>query len=181
MIEDISKRMENVMNWLNGQLGGLRTGTASSSMVENIKIVAYGNKMTLKSVASISVPDRSTILIEPWDHSLTKGIEKAIGSSTLGIMPAVDGNLLKIRIPELTGSRRDELAKVARDLAEKAKVRIRQIRREINTGIKKDQDESLITEDESEKNLNAVQKTTDAYIKKIDALLARKEKEIKTI
>lgn len=181
MIEDTSKRMENVMNWLNGQLGGLRTGMASVSMVENIKIVAYGNKMTLKSVAGISVPDRSTILIEPWDHSLTKGIEKAIGSSTLGIMPMVDDNLLKIRIPELTGSRRDELARVAKDLAEKAKIRIRQIRREINAGIKKDQDESLITEDESEKNLDAVQKTTNVYIKKIDTLLARKEKEIKTI
>jgi len=181
MIKDASKRMENVIGWLNVQLGGLRTGRASSSMVENIKVPAYGGKMTLKSVASISIPDTSTIVIEPWDHSLTKEIEKAIGNSTLGIMPAVDGNILKIRIPKLTGERRDELVKLAKEMAEKAKIRIRQVRREINTEIKKDQDAGKITEDEASKSLANIQKTTDRYIKKINYLLDAKEKEIRTI
>jgi len=181
MIKDASKRMENVIGWLNVQLGGLRTGRASSSMVENIKVPAYGSKMTLKSVASISIPDTSTIVIEPWDHSLTKEIEKAIGNSTLGIMPAVDGNILKIRIPKLTGERRSELARLAKDMAEKAKIRIRQVRREINTEIKKDQDAGKITEDEASKSLANIQKTTDEYIKKINDLLDAKEKEIRTI
>lgn len=180
MIEKISDRMDGVIDWFNMQLGGLRTGRANSVMVENIKVLSYGSKMSLKSVAGISTPDTSTIVIQPWDKSLIKEIAKAISDSNLRMAPTVNGGVLTVGLPKLTRERRSDLAKLAREMAESAKVRIRQVRREANSDVKKNEDSGL-PEDEARKEIDDIQKMTDKYIKKIDSIFSKKEQEIETV
>lgn len=180
MIKKISDKMDGVMDWFNVQLGSLRTGRASSIMVENIKISSYGSKRPLKSLAGISIPDSSTIVIQPWDKSLVREIEKAISDSNLRMAPIVSGDILTVRLPKLTKERRSDLKKIAMEIAESAKVRIRQIRREANSDVKKEEGSGM-SEDEVRKTIDNIQKMTDKQIKKIDSILDKKEQEIKTV
>ncbi len=156
----------------------IRTGRASSALVEGIKVDYYGTSTPLKQLSNISTPDPKLIVIQPWDTSILGEIEKAILKSDLGITPLNDGRVIRLGIPQLTQERREELVKVIKKMAEDGRISIRAIRREINERIKKLEKDKIVTEDESFKSTEEVQKLTDKHIKEIDELLAKKEKEL---
>ena len=160
------------------EFGTIRTGRASSTLVEGIRIDYYGTATPLKQLSSISTPDPKLIVIQPWDTSLLGEIEKAILKSDLGITPLNDGRVIKLGIPQLTQERRGELVKVIKKMAEDGRVSIRSIRRDINERLKKLEKDKIATEDESFKSTEEIQKLTDKHIKEIDELLAKKEKEL---
>ena len=156
----------------------IRTGRASSALVEGIKVDYYGTSTPLKQLSNISTPDPKLIVIQPWDTSILGEIEKAILKSDLGITPLNDGRVIRLGIPQLTQERREELVKVIKKMAEDGRVSIRSIRRDINERLKKLEKDKIATEDESFKSTEEIQKLTDKHIKEIDELLAKKEKEL---
>ena len=162
-------------------LGTLRTGRANPSMLDLIRVEVYGQKMPINQIATVTVPEPRTISIQVWDKNNVKTIDAEIQKSNLGINPQVEGQILRIRIPQLTEERRKELTKVLKNLGEKGKVSIRNIRRECNDNIKKLLKDKKISEDESKDYENQVQKNTDKNISKIEKILLEKEKEILTL
>jgi ribosome recycling factor len=156
----------------------IRTGRASTSLLDGIRVDCYDAQMPLDQVASISIPESRLITIKPWDQSIIGGIEKSILKSELGLTPMNDGKIIRIPIPPLTEERRKELAKLARKMAEDGKVSVRNHRREANELLKELKQEKEISEDEMYKGQDEVQKATDEFIKKIDEVTAEKEKEI---
>jgi ribosome recycling factor len=156
----------------------IRTGKASPALVENITVDYYGTQTRLRQLAGISTPEPRLIVIQPWDPSAADAVEKAIMKSKLGVNPMRDGRIIRVPIPELSEERRRDLDKVVKGMAEEGRVAIRNIRREANEHIKKIQKEGKITEDEMVHSEKEVQVKTDDYIKEIDKLLAKKEKEI---
>lgn len=173
-IKDLRKRMEGAIASLKSEFSGLRTGRATASLVEPIDVDAYGSKMPMNQVGTISVPEPRMISINVWDKGLVGAVEKAIREAGLGINPVVDGQNVRIPIPPLTEERRVELAKVAAKYAEQAKVAIRNVRREGMEAVKTAEG----GEDEQKKLSDEVQKLTDEYVKKVDEALAAKESEI---
>ena len=174
-IKDLRKRMEGAVSALKNEFGGLRTGRANISLVEPIDVDAYGSKMPMNQVGTISVPEPRMITVQVWDKGLVGAVEKAIRESGLGINPVVDGQNIRIPIPPLTEERRVELAKVAAKYAEQARVAVRNVRREGMDSIKK---EEGVGEDEQKKHSEDVQKLTDEMVAKIDETLSAKEAEI---
>ena len=174
-------RMEKTLEALARDFTKSRTGRASASLVENIKVEYYGNLTPLNQVASVAVPDSRTITIQPWDKSGFAAIDKAIQKSDLGINPVNDGKIIRVVIPPLTEERRKELVKLAKKYGEEAKVALRNIRREANEALKKKEKDKVITEDEHHKGSEDIQKLTDAYVTKIDERCAAKEKEVMEI
>ena len=174
-------QMDKVLEFIHQQFGGLRTGKASTSMVEHLTVSYYGSSVRLREIANISTPDVRLIVINSYDPTALPAIEKAIIAANLGITPMNDGRVIRVPIPELSEERRREIGKVARQITEKGRVSIRGIRQEANEKIKALSKESKITEDEEEKGLKEIQTFTDNYIKKLDETLERKEKEIMTI
>ena len=162
-------------------LGTLRTGRANPSMLDLIRVEVYGQKMPINQIATVTVPEPRTISIQVWDKNNVKTVDAEIQKSNLGINPQVEGQILRIRIPQLTEERRKELTKVLKNLGEKGKVSIRNIRRECNDNIKKLLKDKKISEDESKDYENQVQKNTDNNISKIEKILLEKEKEILTL
>ena len=162
-------------------LGTLRTGRANPSMLDLIRVEVYGQKMPINQIATVTVPEPRTISIQVWDKNNVKTVDAEIQKSNLGINPQVEGQILRIRIPQLTEERRKELTKVLKNLGEKGKVSIRNIRRECNDNIKKLLKDKKISEDESKDYENQVQKNTDKNISKIEKILLEKEKEILTL
>jgi ribosome recycling factor len=156
----------------------LRTGRASASLFDRIRIDAYGEKSSLSQVANISVPEARLIVIQPWDKNLITEIEKAIRSSELSLNPSNDGKVIRISIPPLTEQRRKELVKLAKNQAEQFRVAVRNIRRDGNDELKKLLKDSKITEDDETKGTAELQKHTDSYIDQINKILEEKEKEI---
>ena len=156
----------------------IRTGRASSTLIDRLEIPYYGVSTPLKQVANISIPESNLILIQPWDKKCLADIEKAIWKSDLGLTPSSDGNIIRLAVPAPNEERRKELVKLVRKEAEKGKVAIRNIRREINELIKKDEKNKNISEDECREYQKEIQIITDGYTKKIDELLKVKEKEI---
>lgn len=185
MLDDLYKqakeKMKKALHFLEEEFSKLRTGKASVTLVDPVKVNAYGTEMPLKQVASVSLPDAKTIAIQPWDKNLIPAIEKAILAANIGLTPINDGKIIRINIPPLTEERRKDLGKVAHKLAEEARVSIRNIRRHINEEIKKLEKDHKISEDEKFKAIDKVQEITDEFIKKVDELLKEKEKEIKEI
>ena len=185
MIEDLYRqareKMKKALEFLEGEFSKLRTGKASVTLVDPVKVSAYGTEMPLKQVASVTLPDAKTIAIQPWDKSLIPAIEKAILAANIGLTPINDGKIIRINIPPLTEERRKDLVRVAHKIAEEARVSIRNVRRHINDEIKKLEKDHTISEDEKFKAIDKVQEITDEYIKKVDELLQEKEKEIKEI
>lgn len=185
MLDDLYKqakeKMKKALHFLEEEFSKLRTGKASVTLVDPVKVNAYGTEMPLKQVASVSLPDAKTIAIQPWDKNLIPAIEKAILAANIGLTPINDGKIIRINIPPLTEERRKDLVKVAHKLAEEARVSIRNIRRHINEEIKKLEKDHKISEDEKFKAIDKVQEITDEFIKKVDELLKEKEKEIKEI
>ena len=164
-LKDLRKRMEGAITALKGEFGGLRTGRASTSLVEPIDVDAYGSKMPMNQVGTVSVPEPRMITIQVWDKGLIGAVEKAIRESGLGINPVVDGQNIRIPIPPLTEERRAELAKVAAKYTEQARVAIRNVRRDGMESIKK---ADGVSEDEQKKLHDEVQQLTDEMIKRAD-------------
>jgi ribosome recycling factor len=180
-INELKRRMQGATQSLKHELGGLRTGRAAASMLEPVQVEAYGSHMPLNQVATISVPEPRLLSVQVWDKSMVKAVEKAIVDSNLGLSPATEGQVLRLRIPELSEERRKELVKVAHKYAEAAKVAVRHVRRDGLDTIKKLEKNHEISEDDQERLAADVQKATDGTISEIDQLLAAKEKEILTV
>ncbi|MBE6444975.1 MAG: ribosome recycling factor [Alphaproteobacteria bacterium] len=171
-------RMDKTIDSFKADLGGLRAGRAHVSLLDGIMVEAYGSLSPLSQVGTISVPDARTLSISVWDKGLAKAVEKAVMESDLGLNPASDGQLIRIPIPPLSEERRKELLKVAGKYAENNKVAIRNIRRDAMDEIKKLKKDNAISEDDEKRFENEIQKLTDEAVKKIDELMAQKEKDI---
>lgn len=178
IILDADERMGKCGEYLHGELSGLRTGKASPSLVENVTVDYYGTQTQLRELAGISTPEPRLIVINAYDPSSLQGIEKAILAANLGVTPMNDGKIIRIPIPELSEERRQEMTKIAKTIAEEQRVAVRNVRRDANDSVKALQKDSKITEDERSDTLEEIQKSTDEYIKKIDAMLAAKEQEL---
>jgi ribosome recycling factor len=176
--KECSEKMDKVIESLNAEFGSIRSGRANPSILDRIKVEAYGQTMPLNQLASISVPEARLIVIEPWDKSQLGPIEKAIQKSDIGINPVNDGKIIRLAIPPLTEQRRKDYVKQAKAISEEKKTIIRNIRRDENEKIKKEEKSHTISEDESKKWQDNIQKLTDSYIEKIVKLTETKEKEI---
>jgi len=180
-IEDCRTRMQKSIENLDKEFAKLRTGRASTALVDSIRVEYYGTPTPLNQVASVSIPDSRTISISPWDRNAFTSIEKAIMKSDLGLTPINDGRAIRINIPPLTEERRKDLVKMAKKYTEEAKVAIRNVRRDINEALKKLQTAKELNEDDLHKAQDEVQKITDGFVKKADTVLVEKEKEIMEI
>ncbi len=177
-LADLSRRMHGAVAALKGELAGLRTGRASASLVEPIHADAYGASMPLNQLATISVPEPRMISVQVWDRSLVQAVDRAIREANLGLNPIMEGQLLRIPIPELNAERRQELVKVAHKYAEQARVAVRHVRRDGLDHVKKEEKDGGMSEDDQKKLVDQIQKLTDSTISEIDAILATKEGEI---
>jgi ribosome recycling factor len=181
IFDELQENMEKAITALEKSFNKVRTGRASLSLLEGIKVEYYGTVTPLNQVASLSVPESRLIIISPWDSSILGIIEKAIQKSDLGLMPHNDGKLIRLAIPPLTEERRKELVKVVRKMAEECKVKQRNSRRDANEQLKALKKDNEISEDDLYNFQEEVQKMTDRYIQKADEVLAAKEKEIMEI
>jgi len=181
IINNCNAKMKKAFEVFNTDLGSLRTGRANASMLDIIKVEVYGQKMSINQLATITTPESRLITVQVWDQNNVPLIDAAIQKSNLGINPQIDGQLMRIPIPSLNEERRHELKKLLGTLAEKAKVAIRNIRREANDKLKKDFKEKKIGEDESKKSEKKIQNLTDKQISELEKKLAEKEKEIMTV
>ena len=175
---DIKRRMIGSVDALKHDFGGLRTGRASATLLDPITVDAYGANMPLAQVASVSVPESRLLQISVWDRGLVIAVEKAIHQSNLGLNPQTEGQVIRLRMPDLTQDRRKELVKVAHGYAEKAKVAARNVRRDGMDQLKALEKAKLMSEDEHKQRADEVQKLTDDTVKDIDAALKHKEAEI---
>src|SRR4030088_569107 len=180
-INELKRRMQGATQSLKHELGGLRTGRAAASMLEPVQVDAYGTHMPLNQLATISVPEPRLLSVQVWDKSMVKAVEKAIVDSNLGLSPATEGQVLRLRIPELNEDRRKELVKVAHKYVEAAKVAVRHVRRDGLDVLKKLLKDHQMSEDDEKRSADQVQKLTDETIGEIDRLLSGKEKEILTV
>ncbi len=180
-MNDLKRRMQGAIASLKQELGGLRTGRASSALLEHVQVEAYGSHMPLNQLATISVPEPRLLNVQVWDRSMIHPVEKAISSANLGLTPSTEGQVIKLRVPELNEERRRELVKVAHKYAEAARVAVRHVRRDGLDLLKKLEKDHKISEDEQERQSGEVQKATDATIADVDKMLAGKEKEIMTV
>ena len=178
---DTMEKMDNSVNKLKEQFSGLRTGKASPALVDGVQVSYYGAMTRLRDIANISTPEPRLITISPFDPTALADIEKAILAANLGVTPQSDGRLIRIPIPELNEERRKEIVKVARTQSEVARVAIRNVRREGNDMIKSLQKNAKITEDDRDRGLAEIQKTTDAHIATVDGNLKAKEAEVMAI
>lgn len=177
-LDDLKRRMEGALTALEKEFQGLRTGRASVNLLEPIMVDAYGSKMPINQVGTVGVPEPRMLTVQVWDKSMTKAVEKAIRESDLGLNPQVDGQLLRIPLPDLSEERRGELAKVAAKYAESARVAVRNVRRDGMDSLKKAEKDGEISQDEKHLYEEEVQEMTDKYVSRIDEALSVKEKEI---
>ena len=175
---EIKSRMEKAVDSLKKDLSGLRVGRASSSMLDQINVSAYGSIMPLNQVSTVSVPEARLLLVNVWDSSLVTTIDKSIRESPLGLNPMVEGNVIRINIPPLSEERRLEITKVAAKYAETSKIAVRNIRRDYVESVRKLQKNGEISEDQKHQDEILIQEITDAMINNIDTVLLNKEKEI---
>ncbi|MEK7362675.1 MAG: ribosome recycling factor [candidate division NC10 bacterium] len=180
VIKEVETRMQGALDALGREFAGVRTGRASTGLLEGIRVDYYGTPTPVPQVASLSVPDPKTLLIQPWDASLLHAIEKAIMKSDLGLTPANDGKVIRLVMPPLNEERRKQLAKAVGKLAEDARVAIRNIRHDANKKIKTMEKEKKISEDDGRRGQDQTQKITDKFIQRVDELLKKKEQEILT-
>ena len=176
--KNYSSKMDKSIQSLKKDISSLRTGRANTNMLDMIKVDVYGQLMPIDQLATVSVPEPRLISVQVWDKANTSLIESAIQKSELGINPQLDGQILRLRIPELTEERRKEFIKILKNMGEKGKVAIRNIRREANEDLKKKLKEKVISEDENKNFEKNIQKLTDSTIEDIDKILKDKEKEI---
>ena len=177
-LADIKRRMAGAHASLKHELSGLRTGRASAALLDPVNVEAYGQRMPLNQVATISVPESRQLSVSVWDKVMVNAVDKAIRDANLGLSPTIEGTTLRIRIPELNEQRRKEMVKVAHKYTEEARVAVRHVRKDGLDVLKKLLKEHAISEDDEKRHETEVQKATDDTIRDIDALLAGKEKEI---
>jgi ribosome recycling factor len=175
---DLKRRMQGAINSLKHDLGGLRTGRASVSLIEPLHVDAYGSHMPINQVATISVPEPRLLSVQVWDRGMVHAVEKAIRDSDLGLNPQTEGQVIRLRIPEMTEQRRKELVKVAHKYAEEARIAVRHVRRDGLDLLKKLEKDHAISQDDEKRQADQVQKATDQAIADVDGALATKEKEI---
>jgi ribosome recycling factor len=173
--------MHGAIGVLKTELGGLRTGRASASLVEPVQVEAYGSHMPLNQLASVSVPEPRLLSVQVWDRSMVHAVEKAIIASNLGLTPSTEGQVIRLRIPELTQDRRKELVKVAHKYAEAARVAVRHVRRDGMDILKRMEKDEHLSKDDHDRMTGEVQKATDQCISEVDQMLSGKEKEIMTV
>ena len=178
---DLDRRMQGAVENLQKEFSGLRTGRASTSMLETVSVDVYGSKMPLNQVGNVSVPEPRLLTVTVWDASNTAVVEKAIRNSGLGLNPMAEGTLIRVPVPDLSEERRVELAKVAGKYAENARISVRNIRKDGMDGVKQMEKDKEISEDEQKRLSEEVQKLTDGFIQKIDTMLSDKETDIKTV
>jgi ribosome recycling factor len=181
LLSDAEKNMQKTLEVVDKEFASLRAGRATPALLDKIMVQYYGAPTPINQMANISVPEARLLVIQPWDKNTLPDIEKAILKSDLGITPASDGNVIRLAVPQLTKERRTELVKVIKKKAEEGRIAVRNLRRDANDGLKSQQKNGDISEDDLRRLQDEVQKLTDKYIKEIDALLAAKEKEIMTI
>jgi len=179
--KDLETRMQAAVDVLTREFASVRTGRANAALLDGVRVEAYGNMTPLNQVASVSVPDPRTILIQPWDATQLKEIEKGIVKSDLGLSPSNDGKVIRLTMPTLTEERRKQLAKSVGKFAEDARVAIRNVRREANDKMKGLAKEKKISEDEERRGHDQIQKATDRFTAKIDELTKKKEQEVLTV
>jgi ribosome recycling factor len=175
---DIERRMKGAVESLKSDLGGLRTGRANTALLDPITVDVYGSNMPLNQVATVSAPEPRLLSVQVWDKSNVLSVEKAIRNAGLGINPITDGNNIRLPIPDMTEDRRKELVKLASQYGEKAKIAIRNVRRDGIDHLKTDENKKVISEDERKRLEGEVQKLTDAAVADVDTVMASKEKEI---
>ncbi|MBA4751949.1 MAG: ribosome recycling factor [Sphingopyxis sp.] len=175
---DLERRMHGAVEALKSDLSGLRTGRAHTALLDPVTVEVYGAQMPLNQVASVSAPEPRMLSVQVWDKSNVGPVDKAIRSAGLGLNPIVDGQMLRLPIPEMTQERRKELSKLAGQYAEKARIAVRNVRRDGMDNLKADENKKEISEDERKRHETEVQKLTDATIAELDAAAAAKEKEI---
>jgi ribosome recycling factor len=180
-IAEIKRRMQGALQVLKQELGGLRTGRASTGLLDHVQVEAYGSTMPLNQLATVSVPEPRLLQVQVWDRSQVHAVEKAISAANLGLTPNTEGATLRLRIPELNEERRKELVKVAYKYAEAAKVASRHVRRDGLENLKKLEKDHKLSEDEQERLAGEVQKAVDQAITEIEQVVAAKEKEIMTV
>ncbi len=178
VVTEAGKKMDKAIAAFERDLKHVRTGRASAALLDGITVDYYGTQMPLNQVASISVPESSTITVQPWDNNILGDIEKAILASDLGLTPSNDGKLIRVSVPPLTEERRKELVKLVKKMAEECRVAIRNCRRDAMDKLKKQKKGKEISEDDMHRLQDEVQKITDEHIKKVDEILKSKEKEI---
>ena len=178
VMKDVDRRMHGAIETLHSEFKQLRTGRASLAMLDGVVVSYYGNDTPLNQVASLSIPEPSMIVAQPWDKSMIAPIEKAIRSADLGLNPASDGKVVRIPVPPLTEERRKELVKKAHQMAEEVRTAIRQVRRDGNEKVKKMQKDHQISEDDEKRALDEIQKLTDRFTEQVGEILSHKEKEI---
>jgi ribosome recycling factor len=175
LIQDATRRMDRSVESMHGELNSIRTGRASAALLDRVQVDYYGQKTPLKQLATINVPEPRMLTVQPFDPNAIRDIERAIQESDLGLNPSNDGKLIRLPIPQLTEERRQELVKVARQIAEEGRVAVRNVRRDVIHHLK---EEESVGADDEHRAEERVQKLTDEHIKKIDDLLKRKEAEI---
>ena len=178
LLKELEVNMQKAVDSLKREYGTLRAGRANPALLEKISVEYYGTFTPINQMSNISAPEPRLLVIQPWDRSIIGAIEKAILKSDLGLTPSNDSTLIRISIPQLTKERRTELVKVVKKKAEEFKIEIRNLRRDANDSVKKMEREYGISEDDSRKTLEQVQKVTDKYIERIDKVMANKEAEV---
>lgn len=181
VIDQLKEKMASSLEALKRDLVKIRTGRASLSLLDGIKVNAYGSQMTLDQVSALTIPESNMIAIKPWDPQVLPAIEKAILASSLGLTPASDGNVVRLTIPPLTGERRKELVKQVKKLGEEHKVAVRNIRRDANETLKKMKKDKELSEDDMFRLQEEAQKATDEFINRIEDTVLGKEKEVMAV
>jgi len=180
-MNDLKRRMEGALENFNKELAGLRTGRASVSLLDPVQVEAYGAKMPLNQVASVSAPEARMLTVQVWDNGQAKAVEKAIREAGLGLNPIAEGAMIRVPIPDLNEERRNELVKVAGKYAEQTRIAIRNIRRDGMDTLKRLEKDSEISQDDRKSMSDDIQSMTDDFVKKVDTTLATKEGEITTV
>lgn len=178
---DAERRMQKSVEAVTVDMAGIRSGKATPALLDSIKVDAYGQKTPLNQVASVSVPDPKSLVVQPWDKSILGDVVKAIQAAELGFNPQVEGNLIRVPIPPLSEERRRELVKLVKKIAEDGKVAIRNVRRDANDKLKKAEKDKDISEDQQRKGGDLIQKLTDKFIENIDEIVTTKEKELMAV
>jgi len=179
--QDTKAKMEKGLASLKAELSRVRTGRASPSLVEHLKVDYYGTPTPLNQMAQVSIPDPKTIQIASWDQSAIPLIEKAIVAANIGLTPNVDGKVIRLNVPALTEDRRKDIAKTVKKIGEDTKVALRNVRREANEAVKAQEKDKVVSEDESKKLQDQVQKHTDAFVAEVDKLVDSKIKDVMTV
>jgi ribosome recycling factor len=177
-LDDVKRRMQGAINAFKHDLGSLRTGRASPNLLDPIQVDAYGSLMPITQVATVSVPEPRLLSVQVWDRSMVSAVEKAIRESDLGLNPQTEGQVIRLRIPEMNEQRRKEMVKVSHKYAEEARVAIRHVRRDGMDFLKKLEKDHAISEDDSKRHGDQVQKATDQFVAEVETLVAAKDKEI---